>query len=77
MEAFQEGEEPQWEIVAFPLHEAHFLIGNADIRVAVELLPQLLGETFRLNRVVAVHESLLSHGEGELLQVGVAHAEGV
>ena len=77
MEASQEGEEPQREIVAFPLHESHFLVGDFDVAVEVKLFAQLLGEAFRIDRVVAVDEGVLPDGARELLKVSVAHAEGV
>ena len=77
VEAFQEGEEPQWEVVAFPFHKTHFFVSALDVAVEVELLAKLLGEAFGVDRVVAVDEGVLSHGARELLQVGVAYAEGV
>ena len=77
VEAFQEGEEPQREVVAFPFHETHFLVRDFDVAVKVELFAQFLGEAFGINRVVSVHEGILSHSAGKLLEVSVAHAEGV
>ena len=77
VEAFQEGEEPQREIVAFPFHETHFLVRDFDVTVKVELFAQLLGKAFGIDRVVAVDDGILSLGAGKLLQVSVAHAEGV
>ena len=77
VEAFKEGEEPKREVVAFPLHETHFFIGDFNVAIKVELFSQFLGKARGIYRVVAVDEGVLSHGAGELLQVGVAHAEGV
>ena len=77
VETFQEGEEPQREVIAFPFHETHFLVGDFDVAVKVELFAQFLGKTLGIDCVVAVDKGVLSHGAREFLQVGVAHAEGV
>ena len=77
VKAFQESEEPQREVIAFAFHETYFLVGDPNAAIKIELLPQFLGKAFWIDCVVTVDESVLSHGAWELLQVSIAHAEGV
>ena len=75
VETTQESEEPQREIVALLLHEMHFVVGDLDVAVKVELLAQFFSETLGIHGVVAVHECVLPYGTSEFLQIGIAHTE--
>jgi hypothetical protein len=67
VETFQEGEKPQGEIIALPLHETDLLVGDADVGETIELFPQLLSEAFGINSVVSVNKSVLTYSTWKFL----------
>ena len=67
VETFQESKEPQGEVIALAFHESHFLVGDPNVAVEVELFTEFLGETFRINGIITVYKSVLSNSSWKLL----------
>ena len=75
VESAQVAIEPPGNVGTTLAHEVDFLIGDEDILQEFYLMHHLIGETFRIDGVVAIDELILHLSTWEIVNHGTAHRQ--